>query len=342
MTTSFISALHFPNIFIPAPPPQRTGRGHYRSYMEPDNVTCVDCRWAHGTPWYYLWKQQAGATTAAAEALSATCPTSIVGQNLDVKGKDVGAVVATSLADCEAKCCASAPSCAGALFEPKSPVKFGGCKVGDGCCFQKSDVSATKPLAGATGTLFKVTRPPTPPPPPLEHPPIGIRSAPALGGFGAGSFEIRGDGSFREWTIFNQGPAGSGKYGLVDDVIMAARIGDTAKVLRTHPPAAMAADAVAALNFSGTYPVTRLSVLDEALTQGAEVDAYAYSSLRPTDYNASAVPAAVMTMRVDNPTDKPINASFLFSLPAGAWTDCSRAGDGKAGVRHFPGRFSPF
>ena len=297
--------------------------------MEPDNVTCVDCRWAHGAPWYYLWKQQDEGPAAA--TLPTTCSTSIVGQNLDVEGNDVGAVPTASLADCGAKCCASA-SCAGALFEPKSKVKFGGCEIGDACCFQKSDVSSTKPLNGATGTLVKVTKPPTPPPPPLEHPPIGIRSAPALGGFGAGSFEIRGDGSFREWTIFNQGPAGSGKYGLVDDVIMAARIGDTARVLRTHPPASMADDAVAALNFSGTYPVTRLSVLDLALTQGATVDVYAYSSLKPTDYNASAVPAAVMTMRVENPTDKPVAASFLFSLPAGAWTDCSRVGDGKAGV----------
>ena len=42
-------------------------------------------------------------------------------------------------------------------------------------------------------------------------PPMGIRSSPALGGVTAGSTELRADGSFREWTILNQGPAGSGK-----------------------------------------------------------------------------------------------------------------------------------
>ena len=43
-------------------------------------------------------------------------------------------------------------------------------------------------------------------------PSIGMRSSPALGGIGAGSFELRADGSFREWTIMNQGPGGSGAF----------------------------------------------------------------------------------------------------------------------------------
>ena len=67
-------------------------------------------------------------------------------------------------------------------------------------------------------------------------PPFGYRSSPALGGVSTGSTELRSDGSFREWTIFNQGPAGGGKYGVVDDVFMAAKIGSSAKMLRTHPP----------------------------------------------------------------------------------------------------------
>ena len=46
----------------------------------------------------------------------------------------------------------------------------------------------------------------------LVAPPIGLRSSPPLGGLGAGSVELRADGSFRQWTIWNQGPAGSGKY----------------------------------------------------------------------------------------------------------------------------------
>eukprot|EP01046_Picozoa_sp_COSAG06_P028483 COSAG06_NODE_2570_length_6648_cov_1.782257_2_plen_142_part_00 len=97
-----------------------------------------------------------------------------------------------------------------------------------------------------------------------------------------GSTELRTDGSFREWTIFNQGPAGAGKYGLVDDVWMAARVGSSAKMLRTHPPGyAGSAAAVDALTFSGTYPVTRLNVTDASL--GAKMSVYGYSTLKPTD-----------------------------------------------------------
>ena len=60
-------------------------------------------------------------------------------------------------------------------------------------------------------------------------------------------------------TIFNQGPAGGGKYGVVDDVFMAAKVGANAKMLRTHPPAWAARDGVAvdALNFSGKEPLQK-------------------------------------------------------------------------------------
>ena len=261
-----------------------------------------------------------------------TCKATIIGHNIDVPNNDAGSVRGGNLTSCTAACCASS-SCAGALFEPVSPVNFGDCVVGEPCCFLKTRVGSTKPLKPpTTGTAFSV---PAKPQPNLKHPPQGIRSSPALGGLGAGSVELRADGSFREWTIFNQGPAGSGKYGIVDDVMMASRINNVARMLRTHPPAAAATagrDAVAALNFSGTYPVTRLQVLDDELTQGAVVDVYAYSKLKPTDLNQSAHPAMVMSLRVSNPTDKPITADFMFTLPAGAWTDCSRDGNKAGGV----------
>jgi hypothetical protein len=58
------------------------------------------------------------------------------------------------------------------------------------------------------------------------------------------------------------GPAGGGKFGLVDEVWMAAKVGRAAKMLRTHPPSWARAGpdgydaAVAALNFSGTVALT--------------------------------------------------------------------------------------
>ena len=35
----------------------------------------------------------------------------------------------------------------------------------------------------------------------LEQPPLGMRSAVPLGGFGNGSVELRADGSFADWLI---------------------------------------------------------------------------------------------------------------------------------------------
>ena len=41
----------------------------------------------------------------------------------------------------------------------------------------------------------------------VAAPPMGLRSAVPLGGIGAGTFELRGDGSFADWMIENQGTA---------------------------------------------------------------------------------------------------------------------------------------
>ena len=71
---------------------------------------------------------------------------------------------------------------------------------------------------------------------------------------------------------------------------MAARVGTSAKMLRTHPPSYASAAAVDALTFSGTYPVTRLNVGDASL--GAKMSVYGYSTLKPTDLKVQNAKAA--------------------------------------------------
>ena len=65
-----------------------------------------------------------------------------------------------------------------------------------------------------------------------------------LTGISTGVFELRGDGSFHEWTIFNQHPAGAAKIQLLDDMFMGLRTEisiqeneteSMALVLQTHP-----------------------------------------------------------------------------------------------------------
>jgi hypothetical protein len=85
-------------------------------------------------------------------------------------------------------------------------------------------------------------------------PPSGIRSAVPLGGLSTGSVELKGDGSFSEWTIANQSPAGAAKIAEYTDALLALRVcnsgtgsnngsnngtGDdsrcVSKLLQTHP-----------------------------------------------------------------------------------------------------------
>ena len=40
----------------------------------------------------------------------------------------------------------------------------------------------------------------------LAPPPLGMRSAVPLGGFGTGTVELRADGSFADWLVENGGP----------------------------------------------------------------------------------------------------------------------------------------
>jgi len=165
----------------------------------------------------------------------------------------------------------------------------------------------------------------------VAAPPLGYRSAPPLGGMGAGSVELRGDGTFSQWTILNQGPSGSGKYGVVDDVYMAARINGKARMLRTTPPKwATKPEGIEELKFSGTYPMTRLVVRDETLLPGAgnetgTMSVHGYSTLTPSNLKESAAPAFVLSLTVSNPGPEPMAAEFMVNLPFGDWPDCSRS-----------------
>ena len=265
--------------------------GQKISYNEPDNVTCSECGWAVGTPWHYLHQIDPLAPPPPPP------PPPPQTHNL------------THV--CATECCQRS-GCVGFLFEAHSDINTGGCVKGGPCCWFKSHLDATAKKPPSVGaTIYKIdskgdcstsvvctdcdspgqdaggpVNPTGPAPPPTDDnnkipPPMGIRSSPALGGVTTGSTELRADGSFREWTIFNQGPAGSGKYGLVDDVWMAARVGTAAKMLRTHPPSYASSAAVDALTFSGTYPVTRLNVTDTSFD--AKMSVYGYSTLKPTD-----------------------------------------------------------
>ena len=303
------------------------------SYNEPDNVTCTGCQWSVGNGrWTYPWLKD------PSPAPHSACNTTTVSQNgNDMPGADLSQSSAPPSSDaCGAVCC-SVAGCRAFVFEAQTDSSIGGCIKGGPCCFLKSAQGKLAPKTIAGGIVVGAVLGGEPA---VVAPPLGIRSAPPLGGVSAGSVELRADGSFRDWTILNQGPTGSGKYGLVDEVVMAAKFGSKSRVLRTHPPAALAGKGVSSLTFSGTYPVTRL-VLDPSDFKGtaegagggmpAAASVYGFSTLRPTDLEGSAAPQITLTLAASNPTGEAMNVSFMFALPMAAMTDCQRHGDGKGG-----------
>lgn len=153
-----------------------------------------------------------------------------------------------------------------------------------------------------------------------------------LGGISTGTFELRADGKFHEWTIFNQYPAGNAKIQVMEDTFMGVyakrrseeadgggQRGDgeegVALVLQTHPPQDSKLPAVQTLQYQGAYPVSKLKAMDTRLP--VDVAVYAYSSYQYNKMNESALPAVAFTVVMENPTDENMTASFMMNLPIG-------------------------
>jgi non-lysosomal glucosylceramidase len=146
-------------------------------------------------------------------------------------------------------------------------------------------------------------------------PPVGMRSAVPLGGLGAGTIELRADGSFHDWNIFNNSPGGGGKVQL-GDALFGLRVKTDgnkshAWTLRTQPPRGL--PSVAEIEYSGAFPVSRLRFRDPNLPIKVELDAYSTFKIRHS--RESAAPAVVFSFTLSNPTSKSIDAAIFFNLP---------------------------
>lgn len=165
-----------------------------------------------------------------------------------------------------------------------------------------------------------------PPLPPITVPPTGIRNAVPVGGLGAGTMELRGDGTFHELTFHSASPGGAAKYATQPDMMLSLAVnGGSARAIRTAPPA-YAAPGVAQLQYSGAYPVSRIVVIDPTSVGagGLSASLYAFHHLRPNDSPTSSAPAAVFTLSVTNGGSVPANVSLMMQLPMGAMRDCAR------------------
>ena len=150
----------------------------------------------------------------------------------------------------------------------------------------------------------------------LSPPPVGIRSAPSLGGLGTGTLELRTDGSLANWQIFNNSPGdGSPKLHL-NEAFFGIRtqrgIQDAQAItLRTHPPEKL--PAISSIAGSGGFPVTRLRVSDPTLPLATEL--FAYGSFDLQNQVRSTLPVVVFTFLMSNPTEEAIKTSLMCAMP---------------------------
>eukprot|EP00698_Gefionella_okellyi_P024626 TRINITY_DN8763_c0_g1_i1.p1 TRINITY_DN8763_c0_g1~~TRINITY_DN8763_c0_g1_i1.p1 ORF type:complete len:1014 (+),score=226.22 TRINITY_DN8763_c0_g1_i1:103-3144(+) len=282
-------------------------------YLEPENVSCAHCSWEVGPSCPYLFQING--------SISQTCTPQAPTPGYDRPGGDLDAhPVVGGWQGCQQRCCDTL-SCNSWTFAI-APGASIDCAGGDQCCYLKSGVPDAKASTIPQITSGIVNKPAIPAVPP----PVGVRSAVPLGGIGAGSIELRADGSFHEWTIINQSPGGAAKFGIVDEALLGVRIqqgsNTVTKSLRTHPPVSIASSGVASMSYSGSYPLSKLTPHDGELP--LQVNLFAYSKLRPGDMDASGAPAIVFTLAVQNDQDTEADVDFLLTLPFGGFNSCSR------------------
>lgn len=149
----------------------------------------------------------------------------------------------------------------------------------------------------------------------------GFGQGAPVGGFGAGTFSRSYDGNFSRWHI----KAGVHKYQTVPAnqfaVFVKPEGGEAvAKVLSTKKPEG---DALSAWNwsypvgggqYSALYPKSWFSYDSPQLPVKLTVEQF--SPVLPNNYKESSYPVAVYNWYVQNPSDKPVTVSLLFS-----WTN---------------------
>ena len=154
------------------------------------------------------------------------------------------------------------------------------------------------------------------------------RSGIPLGGIGTGYFEIRPDGRFYEWQIFNNDPwgRGRGREELMDqdDFFFAVRVktegenplvrilrlgvNDLGGDLYTMPWVKN----IEEIEYIGEYPLVSLTFKDSSLP--VEVSLTAYSPFIPGDTKNSSLPVAIFSFRIRNPNTTSIEVSLLGAL----------------------------
>jgi len=147
-----------------------------------------------------------------------------------------------------------------------------------------------------------------------------------LGGVGTGSVEIRPDGLFHDWEIFNAGPwnpnspaCKGGPAMNPEDLVFVVRTKDAADHVLTRYLALREQlhnlyhfawiRSVEAISFAGTFPVARLTYIDDELP--VQLEAEVFSPFVPLDSRTSGTPGFYVHFNIENLTDEPVEVSIL-------------------------------
>ncbi len=160
---------------------------------------------------------------------------------------------------------------------------------------------------------------------PVLHSTIQHTSGIPLGGIGTGSVEIRPDGLFHEWQIFNMGawsphsPGGIRTEEMVrpEDLVFVLRVATAEDVQIRYLALRESlhdlystgwARAVQSIQFEGMFPLARLHYMDASLP--VQVVAEVFSPFIPLDSRASGTPGFYIRFLVQNLTAEPVDVAI--------------------------------
>jgi uncharacterized protein (DUF608 family) len=167
-----------------------------------------------------------------------------------------------------------------------------------------------------------------------RHDPCPFTGGVPLGGLGTGTVELRADGSFREWQIFNNwGNSPSldvfryfESTDLLNALLLVAADGH-GRVLETNPPADL--PGVDAVEYEGKFPFARLRYRFDP-SRRLSVELLAFSPFIPFHPERSGIPAFALEFTLRNQSSRPTDVSLAVSMvnPFGERCSASFVPDG--------------
>jgi uncharacterized protein (DUF608 family) len=143
-----------------------------------------------------------------------------------------------------------------------------------------------------------------------------------LGGIGCGTVEIRADGNFHDWQIFNNWASDL----QFDDSFFAAWVKQDGKssahMLQLN--ARGAAPGVKSIAYVGEHPFAFLKYMEPE--SPVKIELKAWTPFIPHDSKNSGIPACVFSFSVENTDDKPAEVSLMASQRNGTGYDTGYKG----------------